>query len=492
VAIRSLWSPNPDKEGRPNPQRIAYDSPADIVGYGGAAGSGKSDLLLGLSATAHRDSILFRRVHPNLRGLIRRSRALFSGRGRFTGSDKTWRLGDGRTLEFGSMQHEEDKENYQGRPHDFIGFDELTEFSESQFRFVLAWLRTTVPGQRCRVVTTFNPPHSAEGRWVTRFFAPWVDRNHPAPAGPGEIRWYATVDGEEVERPDGTPFVHEGKDGKVETIIPLSRTFIPARLADNPEQDTPAYRATLQSLPEPLRSMFLHGDFAAGVADDPWQLIPAAWVDAAMARWQPAGAGQPLSCLGVDVAHGGADKTVVSPRRGTWFGPLLKLAGRDTPDGNTAAAHVARLLEPGAHANVDAIGYGASAAERLKDAPPAGHGLPAVAVNVAERSEYRDRSGKFRMVNVRAEMYWRLRELLDPAATAPAALPPDDELRADLTAPRYQITTTGIRIEPKDEIRARLGRSPDCGDAIALATLPAPAPPSRAARIPSFTAGYRG
>jgi hypothetical protein len=280
--------------------------------------------------------------------------------------------------------------------------------------------------------------------------------------------------------------------GDGHAIRPMSRTFIPARLEDNPHLLATDYGTVLESLPEPLRSQLRRGDFAAGQEDDPWQLIPAAWVDAAMVRWHPAGAGQPLSCLGVDVAHGGADKTVVSPRRGTWFGPLLKLAGRDTPDGNTAAAHVARLLEPGAHANVDAIGYGASAAERLKDAPPAGHGLPAIAVNVAERSEYRDRSGKFRMVNVRAEMYWRLRELLDPAATAPAALPPDDELRADLTAPRYQITTTGIRIEPKDEIRARLGRSPDCGDAMALATLPTPSPPARAVRIPSFTAGYRG
>jgi hypothetical protein len=84
------------------------------------------------------------------------------------------------------------------------------------------------------------------------------------------------------------------------------------------------------------------------------------------------------------------------------------------------------------------------------------------------------------MVNVRAEMYWRLREALDPDGPDPLALPEDPELRADLTAPTYEITTAGIKIESKPEIAARLGRSPDCGDAVALSVLPEPPPRPKA------------
>ena len=63
-----------------------------------------------------------------------------------------------------------------------------------------------------------------------------------------------------------------------------------------------------------------------------------------------------------------------------------------------------------------------------------------------------------------------MREALDPAGNPTLALPPDDELIGDLTAPRIKYTSSGkIGVEPKDEIRKRLGRSPDSGDALAMA-----------------------
>ncbi len=58
-----------------------------------------------------------------------------------------------------------------------------------------------------------NPPTTAEGDWVIRFWAPWLDRAHPNPAIPGELRWFATIGGRDVERPDGTEFIHDGEDG---------------------------------------------------------------------------------------------------------------------------------------------------------------------------------------------------------------------------------------------------------------------------------------
>jgi hypothetical protein len=45
-----------------------------------------------------------------------------------------------------------------------------------------------------------------EGEWVIRRWAPWLDQTHKDKAKPGELRWYAMVDGKEVERPNGRPF----------------------------------------------------------------------------------------------------------------------------------------------------------------------------------------------------------------------------------------------------------------------------------------------
>lgn len=287
---------------------------------------------------------------------------------------------------------------------------------------------------------------------------------------PGELRWFATLANGEIEVDSGTPYEHDG-----ETIQPLSRTFIPARLEDNPHQNTPEYRAILQSLPEPLRSQLLYGDFTAGSEPDPWQVIPTAWVQAAQARWVAcAGPTVPMTAIGLDVAHGGKDQTVIAARYGPFIDRLHKFPGKTTPDGKSAAAEVVKIAAHGAYINVDAIGYGASAAERLADAPPEGYGLTAYPINVAMKSEFTDRSGKYRMVNLRAEMYWRLREDLDPEHGAELMLPPDPELLADLCAPTYRIATSGIQIEEKGAISARIGRSPDAGDAVALSVLPAP------------------
>lgn len=458
-----IWTPYPG-----GPQEAAYHSPANVVGFGGAAGGGKTELAIGLALTAHRRSIIFRREYPQLRGIIDRSREIIDDRGRFNGQEKVWRLDDGRMVEFGACQYPSDASKYRGRPHDLLVIDEASEFPESVPRFLLGWLRTTTPGQRCRALFTFNPPANEEGQWVVRFFAPWLDDTHPNPAFPGELRWFAMVDGKEVERPDGEPFEHGA-----ETITPQSRTFFPARLKDNPILAATGYGTQLQALPEPLRSQLLNGDFKAGIREDAWQLIPTAWIKAAMARWsaQPARA-TPMTRMGMDVAHGGDDQTVLARRHDDWFAPLLAYPGSQTPDGKTAAALAVKAADKGAPINVDAIGYGASAAEKLADPPPGGYGLVAIPVNVAEKSKFRDKSGKYGMTNKRAEMYWRLREDLDPDNNPTLCLPDDPELLADLTKPRYEITTTGIKIEAKKDIKARIGRSPDKGDAVALAMLP--------------------
>jgi len=402
----------------PGPQTLALESPADVLGYGGAAGGGKTDLLLGLAITAHQRSIIFRREASQGRGIIDRAREILGETGRLNEQTGVWRgLPGGRQIEFAGVKDTGDEQKYRGRPHDFIGFDEADHFKEFQVRFLQGWLRTTLPGQRCRVLLCFNPPASAEGRWLLTFFGPWIDKKHPRPARPGELRWYATLpDGKEIERPDGRPFVHGS-----ETIQPRSRTFIPARVQDNPFLMATGYMTQLQALPEPLRSQVLHGDFSAGIEDDPWQVIPTAWVEAAQARWKPRealtadGASSPgLSALGVDVARGGIDKTVIAPRYGNWFAPLLKYPGKSTPDGVAVAQLVIAALKenPKALVNLDLDGPGGSPFDWLRRLLP---GIRIMGVRGGMEVAARDRSGLYEFFNVRAFAYWSMRELLDPA-----------------------------------------------------------------------------
>lgn len=212
------------------------------------------------------------------------------------------------------------------------------------------------------------------------------------------------------------------------------------------------------------------------MSPDPWQVIPTKWVEAAFKRWEArrhAERGK-MTCQGLDVAHGGKDKTVVADRYSDFIDTLRKKPGKETPDGESAAAFAMERHADGAYVNVDVIGYGASAHERLRDAPPRGFGVQTCAINFACRSEHTDKSRRYKMVNKRAEAYWRLREELDPEREGGAVLclPPDPELKNELAESRYEITTTGIKIEPKDDIIERLGHSPDCGDAVAMTCLP--------------------
>jgi len=439
----------------PGPQTAAYHSQADVTGYGGAAGGGKTDLLLGIAGTQHQRSILFRRVFPSLAAVIDRSKELFGQAGAYNEGQHRWRLSGRRTVEFASVQLETDLRKFQGQPHDLVAIDEATEFPERFVRFLSGWNRTTLPGQHCRIVMTFNPPTEESGKWVIRFFGPWVDRDHAHPARDGELRWYAMVDGEEREyltRQD----VPAGLEAK-------SRTFFHATLADNPYLADAGYGATIDSLPEPLRSI-LRGSFDAARQEDPWQVCPTAWVEAAQARWESAGQGNvPLSCIGVDVARGGKDQTVLALCYGSWFAPLQKYPGKSTPDGDSVAGLVIRANPGNASIHIDVIGVGASAYDSLRKTYPATRG-----VNFGEGTDARDKSGTLGFANVRAACFWRLREALDPASGMEIALPPDPELRSDLCALHWEPRGGRIVVESKEDIAERLHRSTDCGDAVAL------------------------
>ena len=445
----------------PGPQTMAYESAADIIGYGGAAGGGKTDLACGLALTRHTVAAIFRREATQLTGVIDRLTAILGNRNGYNGSEKIWRL-KGRQVEFGSTPHAGDEKRYQGRPKDLLVIDEAANFLESQVRFLAGWVRTTKSGQKCTMLLIFNPPTSAEGQWVIRFFAPWLEKNHPNPAQPGELRWFATVDGKDVEVAGPEPFGHQG-----ETIQPLSRTFIPSRISDNPYLMGTGYMATLQSLPEPLRSQMLTGDFAAGMEDGAWQIIPSAWVKAAQDRWQPRSAKGVMDSIGVDVSRGGRDETIISRRHGAWFDELICTPGTASPDGPSVAGQVLAQRRDRAPVHIDIVGWGSSPYDFLNT-----NGVQTIGVNGASTQGLGvTKDGGLSFFNRRAEILWRVREALDPDNPQPISLPPDPQLAADLCAPTWTMTARGIQVEAKEDIIKRIGRSPDRGDAVAMALI---------------------
>lgn len=453
------WLPNP------GPQTEAYFSPAQILLYGGQGGGGKSDLGLGLAFTAHRRSLILRRKYANLGSLTERALEINGSRNGYNGSPPPLlRTEDGRYIQFAGNQHLGDEQDWQGQPFDLKVFDEATQFLEAQVRFHIGWIRTTDEGQRTRAVLATNPPVDADGDWIIGMFRPWLDVTHPSPAKHGELRWYVTApDGSDMEVGGPEPIQLPGAN---EPAIPMSRTFIPAALKDNPYLVNSGYQANLDGLPEPIRSAVRDGNFMAARSDADYQVIPTQWIIEAQARWSPDGhKGNVMSAMALDIGAG-RDETVCASRFGGWYSPLEAVTGEQARDPAHAAGLVLKHRKGGCPVVIDVGGgFGGASMMLFKE-----NGIPYRAFNGAAASTTKTKDGKLSFVNKRAEAWWKFREELDPGQQGGSAiaLPPDPQLRADLAAPTWKLTTRGIQIESKDDIKARIGRSPDRGDSVVM------------------------
>ena len=458
MADTSVWAPNI------GPQTEAYFCEADELFYGGQAGGGKTDLIVGSALTAHKQSLVLRRFASDVMGVAERAMEILGTREGFNGQSLRLRLARNHAIDFGGCKEEMDKERYKGRPHDLIAFDEVADFLESQYRFIIGWNRSVDPNQRCRVICAGNPPTTPEGLWVIKHWGPWLNPHHPKyPTPDGYLRWYTTIEGEDVEVESGDPIEVDG-----ETIYPRSRTFIRARLQDNPDLYETNYDAVLAGLPEGLRLAYREGKFDLGLKDRPMQLIPTEWVRQAQERWtEEPPHGIPMCAMGVDVAQGGPDNTVIAMRHDGWYAPLIVVPGADTPDGPAVAGLIMRHRRHSAEIVIDmGGGWGGSAFDHLKanGAKPIGH-------KGANKGHGKSKDGQLRFANKRAEVYYKFMEALDPGQFGGSriALPKDEELMADLCAPQYELTSQGIKITPKKDLVKAAGRSTDKGDSVVMA-----------------------
>lgn len=272
---------------QPGPQTQAYLSQADVLLYGGAAGGGKTDLLVGLATQEHTRSIIFRSSYENIAsvsGISARVKAI-AGHAGWNVRKMSWTNPSDRShfVELGALGKRNAETKYE-RAHDFIGFDEGVELSEAKVRYVLGWLRTTKEGQRCRCVIASNPPTGSEGQWLIEWFGPWIDPSHPKyPTAPGELRWCARSANDSLIWLDGSdPIVFLNEEGsairpataeevaalregdeRCIAIQPGSHTFVPATVFENEYLNRSEYVAILQGMVPELREKWLYGFMGA-------------------------------------------------------------------------------------------------------------------------------------------------------------------------------------------------------------------------------------
>ena len=192
--------------------------------YGGSAGGGKSDaILMGalqFVMVPNYSSIIFRRTLRDLQlpdALIPRSHEWLEQfkELKWRGDTNTWYFPSGATLTFGYLQHETDKYRYQGAQFQYIGWDELTQFEESQYRYLIS---------RVRRLKDSNVPLRIR-----------------AASNPGGV----------------------GHDWVKQRFVMGDKTFIPARLYDNPYLDRESYEMGLMQLDPVTRKQLLEGDWSA-------------------------------------------------------------------------------------------------------------------------------------------------------------------------------------------------------------------------------------
>jgi predicted phage terminase large subunit-like protein len=256
-----------ENELRPQsgPQERFLQSAADICIYGGSAGSGKTFALLLEPlfdmGNARFRAVIFRRTVPMIRqpgGLLDTSESVYPLLGaKVNQSVLEWTFPGGATVKLAGMELDGDRYSWQGSQIPLICFDEVQEFSENQFWFMVSRNRST-SGARSRIRCTCNPDADS---WLRTFLAWWIDpaSGFAIKERAGVLRWFARAGDSLVWGDSREELVEKfGPD-----CSPKSCTFIPAHIGDNRillEKD-PAYLSNLKALPLVERARLLDGNW---------------------------------------------------------------------------------------------------------------------------------------------------------------------------------------------------------------------------------------
>jgi phage terminase large subunit-like protein len=270
---------------RPFPKQEQFlATPADFALFGGAAGGGKTWALL-METIRHIKNpqfgaVIFRRTHKEITaegGLWDKAEELYPLLQATPLGNREWLFPSGSKITFSHMQHEKDKRSWDSSQIPLICFDELHSFSETQFWYMFSRNRSTC-GIRPYMRATCNPDADS---WVAELIAWWIDQDtgYPIQERSGVIRWCIREGGNLIWG-DSKHELTEAHAG----ARPISMTFVPSKLDDNPELDKkdPEYRAKLMMLEHVERERLLGGNWkvrpVAGILfpRDKWKLVDAA------------------------------------------------------------------------------------------------------------------------------------------------------------------------------------------------------------------------
>lgn len=200
-------------------------------------------------------------------------------------------------------------------------------------------------------------------------------------------------------------------------------------------------------------------------------LVPLEWIEIAEKRWRDIqGILIPQDYnlrLGSDVAGMGRDNTVFCPRHDTYVDSFIEFDAQGQMKHMEVAGRIAqRLKTPGSVALIDTIGEGAGVYSRLEELGFRN----IISAKVSESAEgLTDTTGQFKFANMRSYLYWAVRDFLNPAHKLNVCIPPSSKFKEEATNIKYRFRSDGkIEMEPKDEIKKRIKRSPDHFDAMAL------------------------
>jgi len=164
--------------------------------------------------------------------------------------------------------------------------------------------------------------------------------------------------------------------------------------------------------------------------------------------------------LGADVANSEfGDKAALARGKGEF---MYNIVDFQCPDANQLGHQIYLISKeeniPPENIGIDGVGVGAGTVNTLKE-----YGYTQRNINIQSSATPVSADGVEQFNNLRSQMWWQMREDL---RLSTIGIIDDEDLVADLLAPKFRTERGKIVVESKEEIKKRLGRSPNKGDAV--------------------------